>query len=82
MLGLPLRYASGFMLGSGSISPYGWNRPQAFGHVGMSNLFTWADRDRGSRRSRFSTTGKPVIGPHLVPLVKPLTGINQVFATP
>ena len=46
MLGLPLRYGSGFMLGSDSISPYGWDRPQAFGHVGLSNLFTWADRDR------------------------------------
>ncbi len=32
MLGLPLRYASGFMLGSESISPYGWGRPNAFGH--------------------------------------------------
>ena len=81
MLGIPLRYGSGFMLGSGSISPYGWNRPQAFGHVGMSNLFTWADRERDLVVA-ILTTGKPVIGPHLVPLVKLLTGINQVFPTP
>ena len=81
MLGLPLRYGSGFMLGSGSFSPYGWNRPQAFGHVGMSNLFTWADRERDLVVA-ILTTGKPVIGPHLVPLVKLLTGINQVFPTP
>jgi CubicO group peptidase (beta-lactamase class C family) len=81
MLGLPLRYGSGFMLGSGSFSPYGWNRPQAFGHVGMSNLFTWADRERDLVVA-ILTTGKPVIGPHLVPLVKLLTGINLVFPTP
>ena len=81
MLGLPIRYGSGFMLGSGSFSPFGWNRPQAFGHVGMSNLFTWADRER-ELVVAILTTGKPVIGPHLVPLVKLLTGINEVFPTP
>ena len=78
MLGLPIRYGSGFMLGSDSISPYGWDRPGAFGHVGMSNLFTWADRDR-ELVVAILTTGKPVIGPHLVPLVKLLTGINELF---
>jgi CubicO group peptidase (beta-lactamase class C family) len=81
MLGLPIRYASGFMLGSGSISPYGWNRPQAFGHVGLSNLFTWADRERDLVVA-ILTTGKPVIGPHLIPLVKLLTGINELFPPP
>jgi CubicO group peptidase (beta-lactamase class C family) len=78
MLGLPLRYASGFMLGSESMSPYGWGRPNAFGHVGMSNLFTWADPDR-ELVVAILTTGKPVIGPHLVPLVKLLIGINESF---
>ncbi len=81
MLGLPIRYGSGFMLGSESISPYGWARPRAFGHVGMSNLFTWADRDRELVVAML-TTGKPVIGPHLLPLVKLLTGINEVFPRP
>ena len=81
MLGIPIRYGSGFMLGSESISPYGWNRPRAFGHVGMSNLFTWADRDR-ELVVVVLTTGKPVIGPHLLPLVKLMTGINEVFPAP
>jgi len=81
MLGLPLRYGSGFMLGSESISPFGWNRPLAFGHVGMSNLFTWADPER-QLVVTILTTGKPVIGPHLVPLVKLLTGINEIYPTP
>lgn len=44
----------------------------------MSNLFTWADRDRELVVAML-TTGKPVIGPHLLPLVKLLTGINEVF---
>ena len=60
MLGLPIRYGSGFMLGSGSISPYGWNRPQAFGHVGMSKLFQAliAERNRQDppRRARGTCT--------------------------
>ena len=81
MLGLPLRYGSGFMLGSSSISPYGWNRPLGFGHIGMSNLFTWADPER-ELVVAILTTGKPVIGPHLLPLVKLLTGINQIYPTP
>jgi CubicO group peptidase (beta-lactamase class C family) len=81
MLGLPLRYGSGFMLGSNSISPYGWDRPRAFGHVGMSNLFTWADPER-ELVVAILTTGKPVLGPHLAPLVKLLTGINEAFPRP
>jgi CubicO group peptidase (beta-lactamase class C family) len=81
MLGLPLRYGSGFMLGSNSISPYGWDRPRAFGHVGMSNLFTWADPER-ELVVAILTTGKPVLGPHLAPLVKLLTGINETFPRP
>jgi len=81
MLGLPLRYGSGFMLGSASVSPFGWNRPRAFGHVGMSNLFTWADRER-ELVVAILTTGKPVLGPHLIPLVKLITGINEAFPTP
>ncbi|MGB8858239.1 MAG: serine hydrolase domain-containing protein [Ilumatobacteraceae bacterium] len=81
MLGLPIRYGSGFMLGSESFSPYGWNRRRAFGHVGMSNLFTWADGDR-ELVVAILTTGKPVLGPHLVPFVKLMTGINEVFPRP
>jgi CubicO group peptidase (beta-lactamase class C family) len=69
------------MLGSNSISPYGWDRPRAFGHVGMSNLFTWADPDR-ELVVAILTTGKPVLGPHLAPLVKLLTGINETFPRP
>ena len=69
------------MLGSGHSSRTGGIARRPSATVGMSNLFTWADRDRELVVANL-TTGKPVIGPHLVPLVKLLTGINQVFPTP
>ena len=31
---------------------------------------------------RLLTTGKPVLGPHLAPLVKLLVGINETFPRP
>jgi len=78
-LGLPMRYSTGFMLGSESISLFGWNHPRAFGHVGMSNLFTWADPER-ELVVAFLTTGKPVLGTHMVSLVRLFTGIHETFA--
>ncbi|MGI9645999.1 MAG: serine hydrolase domain-containing protein [Ilumatobacteraceae bacterium] len=81
MLGFPVRYASGFMLGSESFSPFGWDRPRAFGHVGMSNLFTWADPER-ELVVAILTTGKPLIGPHIPQMVQLITGINEAFPRP
>jgi CubicO group peptidase (beta-lactamase class C family) len=78
MLALPMRYSSGFMLGSETVSLYGWNHPRAFGHLGMSNLFTWADPDRDLVVA-ILTTGKPVIGPHLPALVQLISRIHETF---
>lgn len=78
MLGMPIRYSSGFMLGSESMSLYGWNHPRVFGHVGMSNVFTWADRDRDLVVALL-TTGKPVIGTHVVALTQLIGGIHDAF---
>ncbi len=78
MLGLPMRYSSGFMLGNEQVSLFGWNHPNAFGHIGMSNLFTWADPDRDLVVALL-TTGKPVIGTHLVALPLLITEIHRVF---
>jgi len=78
MLAMPIRYGSGFMLGTESFSLYGWNHPRAFGHVGMSNLFTWADPDRDLVVALL-TTGKPVIGGHLPALVRLMGGIYAAF---
>ena len=47
----------------------------------MSNLFTWADRDR-DLVVIILTTGKPMIGPHVPAFVKMITGINQIFPAP
>ncbi|NNE74532.1 MAG: beta-lactamase family protein [Acidimicrobiales bacterium] len=78
MLGMPMRYSPGFMLGSETFSLYGWNHPDAFGHVGMSNLWTWADPGRDLVVA-FLTTGKPVLGTHLVALPQVIAGIHEAF---
>lgn len=78
MLGMPIRYSPGFMLGSESVSLYGWNHPRVFGHVGMSNVFTWADRDRDLVVALL-TSGKPVLGTHVLALTQLISGIHEVF---
>ncbi len=81
MLAMPMRYGTGFMLGTETISLYGWNHPRAFGHVGMSNLFTWADPDH-ELVVALLTTGKPVFGSHLPALVRLMAGIYEIVPQP
>jgi CubicO group peptidase (beta-lactamase class C family) len=45
-LGLPLRYGLGFMLGADWLSLFGPGTPNAFGHLGLTNVVGWADPDR------------------------------------
>lgn len=46
ILGVPIGYGDGgFMHGTDTVSAYGWNHPRAFGHVGLSNSFTWPTRN-------------------------------------
>ena len=45
-LGLPLRYGMGLMLGGRRVGLFGLRTPRAFGHVGFTNIFGWADPDR------------------------------------
>lgn len=78
MLFMPMRYGAGFMLGSAQLSLYGWNHPRVFGHLGMSNLWTWADPDR-ELVVALLTTGKPLLGPHLVAIPKTIGSIHRVF---
>jgi CubicO group peptidase (beta-lactamase class C family) len=78
MLGLPMSYSPGFMLGTDSFSLFGWNHPRAFGHLGLSNLFTWADPDR-ELVVALLTTGKPVLGTHLLSLPKLIATIHEEF---
>ncbi len=61
-VGMPIRYAMGFMLGSEHLSPYGAHTAHAFGHVGFTNTIAWADPDRDISVG-LMTSGKPFITP-------------------
>jgi len=77
-LGMPVRYGLGFMLGSDGASPFGWNNPQAFGHVGFTNVLSWADPQR-QLSVALLTSGKPVMSAHAIRLVQLLAEIQRVF---
>jgi CubicO group peptidase (beta-lactamase class C family) len=82
MIGLPFRYGdAGFMHGTDTLSLYGWNHPRAFGHIGMSNSFTWADPDRDLVVA-FLTTGKPILGTHILALPRVVFDIDRSFPAP
>jgi CubicO group peptidase (beta-lactamase class C family) len=61
-LGLPVRYGMGFMLGDNRFSPYGADTPNAFGHIGFTNVIAYADPDRALSVG-LMTSGKPFITP-------------------
>ena len=75
---MPVAYSTGFMCGNSGLSLYGWNHPNAFGHLGLSNIFTWADPDRALVVSLL-TTGKAFLAPHVVPLLQLVSSIHDVF---
>ena len=43
---VPLRWGTGFMLGSKRFGPFGLDAPAAFGHTGLVNIAVWADPER------------------------------------
>lgn len=61
---LPLRYGMGFMLGGEYLSLYGPGTPNAFGHLGFTNIISWADPDR-QVAGALMTSGKPIVYPEL-----------------
>jgi len=61
---LPLRYGMGFMLGGNFVSLYGPGTPNAFGHLGFTNIISWADPDR-QVAGTLMTSGKPLVYPEL-----------------
>jgi CubicO group peptidase (beta-lactamase class C family) len=63
-LGLPIRFSNGYMLGAKALSLYGPDTELAFGHLGFSNVMTWADPAREISVGLI-TSGKPIVGPHL-----------------
>jgi CubicO group peptidase (beta-lactamase class C family) len=55
---MPLRWGTGFMLGSNRFGPFGRNAPAAFGHLGLVNVAIWADPERQLAAGLISS-GKP-----------------------
>jgi CubicO group peptidase (beta-lactamase class C family) len=76
-LGLPIRYGLGFMLG-GRVSLFGVDNPHAFGHLGLSNVLSWADPERHIAVAVLNS-GKPVVSSHVVRLVQLLGEIGRSF---
>lgn len=54
----PLRWGTGFMLGSKRFGPFGRNAPAAFGHLGLVNCAIWTDPERRLSAGLISS-GKP-----------------------
>ncbi|MBK9036638.1 MAG: beta-lactamase family protein [Myxococcales bacterium] len=75
-LGAPIRYGAGFLLGSNVTSPFGLGTPKAFGHLGFTNVFVWADPER-DLAAALLTTGKPALSPGLASLWWLLTTIAR-----
>lgn len=55
---VPLRWGTGFMLGSKRFGPFGLDAPAAFGHTGLVNIAMWADPERDLAAAVVSS-GKP-----------------------
>ncbi|MDX1892231.1 lipase LipE [Mycolicibacterium sp. 050158] len=43
---MPMRWGTGYMLGSKRFGPFGLNAPAAFGHTGLVDIAVWADPQR------------------------------------
>lgn len=56
--GRPLRWGTGYMLGSRRFGPFGLGAPNAFGHTGLTDIAMWADPDRDLAAAVVSS-GKP-----------------------
>lgn len=55
---MPIRWGTGYMLGSTRFGPFGRNAPAAFGHTGLTNVAIWADPQRRLAAGLVSS-GKP-----------------------
>ena len=72
---IPMRYGAGMILGNKPIGMYGPFTQHAFRHLGFSNIFCWADPERDIVVSLL-TTGKAMLGPHIIPLARLLLRIS------
>jgi len=72
---IPARFSSGLMLGGPPMMLFGYDACKAYGHLGLINIITWADPERDISGSILST-GKSIVGPHLIDLAKLMSSIN------
>jgi CubicO group peptidase (beta-lactamase class C family) len=75
---IPLRHGLGFMLGGEWIGPWGLRTPRAFGHIGLTNIFSWADPERRLAVA-INTSGKPMISPDQARLIQLIHRIGEAF---
>jgi CubicO group peptidase (beta-lactamase class C family) len=75
-LGIPVRYGMGFMLGGEWFSLFGPNSRYAFGHLGFTNIVSWADPER-QVAAALMTSGKPFIYPELIHFLDVLRRIGS-----
>lgn len=73
---LPMRYSEGFMLGGDHLSFYGPGTPEAFGHLGFTNVLIYADPER-ELSVAFLNNGKPFITAELLLWQKVMWTIAQ-----
>ncbi len=72
---MPMRYSMGLMLGNSPVGMFGPMTRRAYGHLGLSNIFCWADPERDTSVALL-TTGKALLGPHLPALGKLLAATS------
>ncbi len=73
---MPVRYSAGMMLGGSPWGLYGPDTAKAYGHLGFSNIYAWADPERATSVALL-TTGKLVIGLHAPYLVRLLGTLSR-----
>jgi CubicO group peptidase (beta-lactamase class C family) len=76
MLMVPMRYSEGMMLGADPFGLYGPDTGRTYGHLGFINILGWADPQR-EISAALLTTGKAILGKHLVALGKLLQVIAR-----
>ncbi|MFO1392020.1 MAG: serine hydrolase domain-containing protein [Agitococcus sp.] len=72
---LPMRYAMGPMLGAKPAGLFGINSHHAFGHLGYTSIFCWADPDRDIAASVL-TSGKFLLGAGLPAVINLMATIS------
>jgi CubicO group peptidase (beta-lactamase class C family) len=77
-LGIPLRYGLGLMLGGPVSLLGGWNTRRAFGHLGFTNIVSWADPDRDLAVALL-TSGKPFLSLDVARFAVLLQAIGSAF---